>query len=251
MGAPIKRGLSFQVHLFLLHLLPDSQTPSHPPPPLPSIFLSTDGANPRDWRTLGVPVGEGGKPQLQPAALHSVWFLQLASDPERIHWAQASPLRGRGTLTPSPQTCTAATTTKLAPPWEGQTDRKTDRLESSPPLALRLPLSDLNSLRFNPHRQVRIKFKTGFSRSPAAAGREPAPRLVSTRPRGGGRAPFAFIFLLPLKWARFTSRLPLPLPAPSSVPLYFPPFSLLIPLCWEKHTHTQLLLAKACAGSRI
>ncbi|XP_057342698.1 cyclin-G-associated kinase-like [Manis pentadactyla] len=39
-------------------------------------------------------------------------------------------------------------------------------------------------------------------------------------------------------------------PPPSPVPLYFPPFSLLIPLCWEKHTHTQLLLAQACAGSR-
>lgn len=41
-----------------------------------------------------------------------------------------------------------------------------------------------------------------------------------------------------------------PLPAPSLVPLDFPPFSLPIPLCWEKHTHTQLLLAKACAGRK-
>lgn len=58
-GASIRRGLSFQAHLLLLHLLPDSQTPCHPSA-RPSIFLSTDGANPRDWRTQGVPVGRAG-----------------------------------------------------------------------------------------------------------------------------------------------------------------------------------------------
>ncbi|XP_067554799.1 proline-rich protein 36-like [Pseudorca crassidens] len=52
-------------------------------------------------------------------------FLELSSDPRRRHWAQERPLRGRSTLIASPQTWTAGTTIKLAPPWEGQTDRKT------------------------------------------------------------------------------------------------------------------------------
>ncbi|XP_047641671.1 uncharacterized protein LOC125130341 [Phacochoerus africanus] len=37
-----------------------------------------------------------------------------------------SPLRGRGAFTAAPQTWTAETTIKLAPPWERLTDRKTD-----------------------------------------------------------------------------------------------------------------------------
>lgn len=180
----------------------------------------------------------GGTPALASSSAFTL-VLRACLGPPKNSLGRGDPLRGRGTLTPSPQTCTAAATTKIAPPWEGQTDRKTDRLESSPPLALRLPPSDLNSLRFNPHRQVRIKFKTGFSRCPAAAGREPAPRLVSTRPRGGGRAPFAFIFLLPLKWAHFTSRLPSPPPRPLlGSPLLSP---LLAPdpsLLGKTHPHT-------------
>ncbi|XP_023978731.1 uncharacterized protein [Physeter macrocephalus] len=67
------------------------------------------------------------------AAATSVWtqrrkrpsLLPLPGDLLRRHWAQERPRRGRSTLTTSPQIWTAGTTIKLAPPWEGQTDRKT------------------------------------------------------------------------------------------------------------------------------
>lgn len=179
----------------------------------------------------------GGTPALASSSAFTL-VLRACLRPQKNSLGREDPPKGEGhpdSITSDLHSCSHNQDSTTM----GRTDRQKDRLESSPPLALRLPLSDLNSLWFNPHRQVRIKFKTGFSRSPATAGREPAPRLVSTRPRGGGRAPFAFIFLLPLKWAHFTSRLPSPPPRPLlGSPLLSP---LLAPdpsLLGKTHPHT-------------
>lgn len=147
---------------------------SRSPPPLPSIFLSANGGNSRAWRLLGIPVVERATPASASSSALTL-VLRTPLPPQKVSPCTGKPPKGEGQLYSITSNlgsydCNPASTTV------GRTDRQADRLEASSPLALRLLFSDLNSLRFNPHRQVRIKFKTGFPRGPqwalpAAAGR--------------------------------------------------------------------------------
>lgn len=108
----------------------------------------------------------------------------------------------------------------------GRTGRKADRLEASSPRAPRLLFSDLNSLRFSPHRQVRIKFKTGFPVPPAgyptAAGREAAPG--PSAPPARRLCSICFHFPSPPEMGSFHLFAALsPSPPPPRFPSTFPP----------------------------
>lgn len=150
--------------------------------------------------------------------------LRTPLQPPKIPLGPGKPPKGEGQPYPSPQTWAAMTASKPAPPWEGQADR----LEASSPLALRLLFSDLNSLRFNPHRQVRIKFKTGFPGAPSGLSQPPQ----AGRPLPGSSAPPArrrlcsicFHFPSPPEMGSFHLFAALsPSPPPPRFPSTFPP----------------------------